>query len=76
MTDEWIPYVPTEKAQLLSLRMRVEYLETLLREMNGLAMDLHLYVRAVEGMPTAVQWEMVRVQARELVRVNERRDAD
>ena len=64
---EPIEYVPTEKAQLLSSRLRIEELEHILRHFDRTSMDLHHYVRAVEGLPTPVQWQMIREQISEMV---------
>ena len=74
MTDEWIPYVPTEKGQLEAARMRVAYLEGIVQHFDGSTMDLHHYVRAIDGMPTATQWEMVRLQVKEMVNADGNRN--
>ena len=65
--DEPVEYVPTEKAQLLSARMRIQELEHILRFFDRTSMDLHHYVRAVEGMPDGVQWGLIREQIAEMV---------
>ena len=64
---EPIEYVPTDKAQLLSSRLRIDELEHILRHFDRTSMDLHHYVRAVEGLPTPVQWQMIREQISEMV---------
>jgi hypothetical protein len=67
MTDEPIPYTPTDKATILSLQGRVEELEHILRHFDRASMDLHHYVRAVEGRPTVAEWELIREQIQEMV---------
>ena len=65
--DEPVPYVPTDKANILSLQIRVDELEHMLRHFDRASMDLHHYVRAVEGMPTADEWQLIREQISEMV---------
>ncbi len=65
--DEPVPYTYTDKALLLAARHRIEELEYILRHFDRTSMDLHLYVRAVEGMPTPEQWELIRAQIWEMV---------
>ena len=62
-----VEYIPTDKAQLLSSRLRIDELEHILRHFDRTSMDLHHYVRAVEGLPTPVQWQMIREQIAEMV---------
>ena len=64
---EPVEYIPTDKAQLLSSRLRIDELEHILRHFDRTSMDLHHYVRAVEGLPTPVQWQMIREQISEMV---------
>ena len=65
--DEPIPYQPTDKAVILSFQVQVRELEHVLRHFDRASMDLHHYVRAVEGHPTPVQWQMIRDQIAEMV---------
>jgi hypothetical protein len=65
--DEPVPYVPTDKAMLLSLTFRVEELEKVLRHFDRATMDLHLYAKTVEGHPTQDQWLLIRDQIAEMV---------
>ena len=65
--DEPVEYQPTDKAQLLSARLRIEELEHILRHFDRTSMDLHHYVRAVEGLPDPGEWELIREQITEMV---------
>jgi hypothetical protein len=65
--DEPVPFTYTDKALLLAARGRIEQLEYILRHFDRTSMDLHLYVRAVEGMPTPDQWQLIREQIWEMV---------
>jgi hypothetical protein len=58
------PYVLTEAG---ALALRITELEHILRYLDRASMDLHLYVRNVEGMPDAAQWELIRGQIAEMV---------
>lgn len=64
---DYAPYLPSEKAQLLSVRLRVEELEHILRHFDGASMHLLHYVRAIEGLPTREQWQLIRDQIDEMV---------
>lgn len=65
--DEPIPYVTTEAAELLSVRLRVAELEHILRHFDRASMDLSLYCRAVEKMPTPDEWQLILDQIHEMV---------
>ena len=65
--DDPVAYMPTDKAQLLSARLRIEELEHILRHFDRTSMDLHLYCRAVEKMPTPDQWQLILDQIHEMV---------
>lgn len=67
MSDDPVPYQPTEKAQLLSARARIAELEHILRHFDRASMDLHHYVRHVDGIPTADEWQLIREQIAEMV---------
>jgi hypothetical protein len=64
MSDERAPYVVTEAG---ALALRVTELERILRHFDRASMDLHHYVRSVDGMPNAAQWELIRAQIEEMV---------
>lgn len=66
MSDEPIGFTLTDKAELLAKRLRIEELEHTLRYYNMMTMDLYHYTRAVEGMPTAEQWDLVKAQIDEM----------
>jgi hypothetical protein len=67
MSDERIPFVPTDKALILSLQGRVEQLEYILRHFDRSSMNLHLYVKGIHGMPSGVEWELIREQIWDMV---------
>jgi hypothetical protein len=67
MSDERVPFVPTDKALILSLQGRVEQLEYILRHFDRASMNLHLYVKGIHGMPTAVEWVLIREQIWDMV---------
>lgn len=50
-----------------ALAMKVTDLERVLRHFDRATMDLHLYVRSVDGHPTPEQWLLVREQIEEMV---------
>jgi hypothetical protein len=58
------PYVLTEAG---ALALRITELERILRHFDRASMDLHHYVRSVDGMPNAAQWELIRAQIEEMV---------
>ena len=64
MSDEPVPYTITDAG---ALALRVTELEHILRHFDRASMDLHLYVRAVDGMPNAAEWELIRMQIQEMV---------
>jgi len=65
--DEPIPYVTTLSGELHAKRLRIAELEHILRHFDRASMDLHHYVRAVEGQPTPEQWQIIREQIAEMV---------
>ena len=65
--DEPVPYTVTERGELLAKRLRIAELEHILRHFDRTSMDLHHYVRAVDGQPTAEQWQIIREQIAEMV---------
>jgi hypothetical protein len=64
MSEEPVPYSLTEAG---ALALRVTELERILRHFDRASMDLHHYVRAVDGMPNAAEWELIRMQIQEMV---------
>ena len=65
--DEPVPYTVTERGELLAKRLRIQELEHVLRHFDRTSLDLHHYVRAVDGQPTAEQWQIIREQIAEMV---------
>jgi len=65
--DEPVPYVTTLSGELHAKRLRIAELEHILRHFDRASMDLHHYVRAVEGEPTPEQWQIIREQIGEMV---------
>ena len=65
--DEPVPYVTTLSGELHAKRLRIAELEHMLRHFDRTSMDLHHYVRAVDGRPTAEQWQIIREQIAEMV---------
>lgn len=61
-----IPYQPTDKATVLSLRVQVEELERVLRHLDRHSLDLWLYVDHVIGTPDQDEWQMVKDLVREV----------
>ena len=64
MSDEPIPYAMTNAG---ALALRVTQLEHILRHFDRSSMDLHHYVRSVDGMPDEAQWALIREQIQEMV---------
>jgi hypothetical protein len=64
MSDGPIPYSITDAG---ALALRVTELEHILRHFDRASMDLHHYVRAVDGTPTPEEWQLVRDQIKEMV---------
>jgi hypothetical protein len=50
-----------------ALAIRVTELEKILRHFDRASMDLHLYIRGVDGMPTPDEWQLIRDQVKEMV---------
>ncbi|HEY7823963.1 MAG TPA: hypothetical protein VIG24_14060 [Acidimicrobiia bacterium] len=67
MNDEPVPFTPTERAHLLAKQLRIEELEHILRHFDRTSMDLYHYARAVEGVPSREQWDLVKAQIDEMV---------
>ena len=64
MSDEPVPYTITDAG---ALALRVTELEHILRHFDRASMDLHLYVRGVDKMPTPEEWTLIRAQIQEMV---------
>jgi hypothetical protein len=62
--DDKIPFSLTEAG---TLALKITELEHILRHFDRATMDLHLYVRGIDGMPNAAEWELVRAQIEEMV---------
>jgi hypothetical protein len=61
---ESVPYSLTEAG---AVALRVTQLEHILRHFDRASMDLHHYVRAVDGLPTADEWQLICEQIKEMV---------
>ena len=64
--DEPITYLPTEKAQILSLSARVKELERILRHLDRHSLDLFLYAQSLSGAPDRYEWMVVKDLIREV----------
>ena len=64
MTDEPVGYTITDAG---ALALRVTELEHILRHFDRTSMDLHHYVRAVQGTPDPDEWQLVKDQVKEMV---------
>ena len=67
MSEEPVPYMPTDKATILSLQVRVEELEHMLRHFDRSSMHLLHYVRGITGRPNAAEWQLVVEQVEDMV---------
>ena len=66
--DDPVGFALTEPAVgLIAAKIQISELEHMLRHFDRTSMDLHHYVRAVEGLPTAEQWQLIREQIAEMV---------
>ena len=59
-----VPFSITEAG---ALAMKIADLEHILRHFDKTSMDLHLYVRAIDGMPDAAEWELMQDQIKNIV---------
>jgi hypothetical protein len=57
--DKPVPYQPTDKAMVLTLKGRVEELEELLRHVDRHSLDLWLYVQSLDGQPDRYEWSVI-----------------
>jgi hypothetical protein len=64
MSEEPVPYALTEPG---ALALRITELEHVLRHFDRASMDLHHYVRALDGVPSAEEWRLIREQIGEMV---------
>jgi len=62
--DEPIPYSVTEAG---ALALGVTELEHILRYFDRASMDLHHYVRGIDGRPNDMEWMLIREQIQEMV---------
>ncbi|HEY7822820.1 MAG TPA: hypothetical protein VIG24_08310 [Acidimicrobiia bacterium] len=67
MIDEPIPFTITERGELLAKRLRIEELEHILRHFDRTSMTLFHYIRSIDGLPTADEWQVIREQIDEMV---------
>ena len=66
--DDPVGFSLTEPAVgLIAAKIQISELEHMLRHFDRTSMDLHHYVRAVDGLPTAEQWQLIREQIAEMV---------
>lgn len=66
MSEEPVPYRPTDKARALSLSVRVQELEAMLRHLDRHTLDLFLYVHSLGGAPDRYEWMVVKDLIREV----------
>ena len=64
--DEPIPYLPTDRAHVLSLSARVEELERILRHLDRHSLDLFLYAKSLSAVPDRYEWMVVKDLIREV----------
>jgi len=57
--DEPVPFQPTEKAMVLTLKGRVEELEEILRHLDRTTLDLFLYAQSLDGQPDRYEWSVI-----------------
>lgn len=67
MSDDPVPFTLSERGELVAKRLRIEELEHILRHFDRTSLDLSLYVKSIDGMPNAAQWELVRQQIADMV---------
>ena len=67
MSDDPVPFTLTERGELLAKRLRIDELEHTLRHFDRASMHLFHYVNAVDGMPTADEWQLVKEQIADMV---------
>jgi hypothetical protein len=67
MNDQPVPYMPTDKATILSLQARVDELEHMLRHFDRSSMHLLHYVRGITGGPDMSEWQLVVEQVQDMV---------
>ena len=68
MTDDPVEFRMSQCAgALLAAEIRINELEHTLRHFDRASMDLHHYVRAVQGIPDADEWQVIREQIQEMV---------
>ena len=68
MTDDPVEFRMSQCAgALLAAEIRISELEHTLRHFDRASMDLHHYVRAVQGVPDVDEWQVIREQIQEMV---------
>jgi len=67
MSDNPVPFQPTEKAELLAARLRIAELEHILRHFDRSSMHLYHYIHSVIGRPDADEWQSIKEQIDEMV---------
>lgn len=67
MSDDPVPFTLSERGELVAKRLRIEELEHILRHFDRTSLDLSLYVKSIDGMPNAAEWELVRQQIADMV---------
>ena len=66
MTEQPIPYLPTDKAMVLTLKGRVEELEMILRHLDRHSLDLWHYASSLPAQPDRYEWSVVMDLIREV----------
>ena len=66
MNDDPVPYLPTDKAHVLSLTAHIDQLEEMLRHLDRHTLDLFLYVESLSAVPDRYEWMVVKDLIREV----------
>jgi hypothetical protein len=64
VSEDAVPYALTEAG---ALAVRITELEGMLRYFHRACMDLHHYVRVIDGRPSGMEWILIREQIEEMV---------
>ena len=67
VSDDPIPYQPTDRAALLTKQLRIDELEHILRHFDRSSLHLAHYCRAVLGTPDPDEWQLIRDMIDEMV---------
>ena len=76
MSDDPVPFTPTDKARLVTAELTVAVLERRLSELEPAATHLSHYVRSVPYPPSWEEWQLICDQISDMVNPHGFRDAD